>query len=71
MDVMNILLMIGFGLTTGAYFGYVKAQKDIQMCRRLSHIVQEYLDYQYVSVKELDKVITVCEHEIESRVKGR
>lgn len=71
MDVMNILLMIGFGLTTGAYFGYVKAQKDIQMSRRLSHIVQEYLDYQYVSVKELDKVITECEHEIESRVKGR
>lgn len=71
MDVMNILLMIGFGLTTGAYFGYVKAQKDIQMERRLSNIVREYLDYQYVSVKELDKVITVCEHEIESRVKGK
>lgn len=71
MDVMNILLMIGFGLTTGAYFGYVKAQKDIQMGRRLSNIVREYLDYHYVSVKELDKVITECEHEIESRVKGR
>lgn len=71
MDVMNVLLMIGFGLATGAYFGYTKAQKDIQMGRRLSHIVREYLDYQWVSVKELDKVITECESEIESRVKGR
>lgn len=69
MDVFTVVLLIAFGLMTGSYFGYTKATKDIQQNRRLSHIVQEYIDFQYISVKELDRVISVCEKEIETRVK--
>lgn len=71
MDVFTVVLLIAFGLMTGSYFGYTKAMKDIQQNRRLSHIVQEYIDFQYISVKELDRVISVCENEIESRVKAK
>lgn len=67
-DIFFILLLIGFGLMTGAYFGYTKAVSDLTNDRPLSKVVKDRLDNWYTSETEIDKIIAICEKELEERV---
>jgi hypothetical protein len=67
-DIFFILLLIGFGLMTGAYFGYTKAACDFMNDRPLSKVVRDRLEQWFISNRELDNIIRICEKELENRI---
>lgn len=67
-DVFFILMLIGFGLMSGLYFGYTKAVNDFTNDKPLSKVVRDRIDTWFISNRELDKIISICENELEGRI---
>lgn len=67
-DIFFILLLIGFGLMSGLYFGYTKAVNDFTNDKALSKVVRDRIDTWFISNRELDKIISICEKELEGRI---